>query len=412
VNTARKVGIVSFGAAILVLSGPEQVQSQDPDPNVPVTARPRPAYDALGIRAGGFLVHPGLTVSERYDDNIFAEPDEEEDFITFVSPRIDVESNFTRHVLALGVGSDVAIFADNDDENYQDVFGDVFGRVDITRQSALSLSARGGRFHEARDDPEDVEEEEITIFRQFGGTLSFSQTFNRLNFRVSQGVQRLDFDDAGAENNDDRDRVRYDTRLRSGIFISPRFNTFVEGRFNVIDRDEEVDDAGFDRDEHGWGVVGGVEVDITAVLFGEAFVGFRQQRFDEDAFDNESGISAGADLTWNPTALTTLVLSGSADFEPTTQGSASSNFERNISLDVDHELLRNLLIGATVGFEQDDFEGLDRTDDTVFAGARITYLLNRNLSLRGDYEFSDRSSDRDDEEFTRNRFTLSIAAQL
>lgn len=411
-KAARRLGIVVLGTTMVVLSGPQQVQGQDPDPNVPVTERPRPAYDPLGIRAGGFLVHPGLTVSETYDDNIFADPDEEADLITLVQPRINVRSNFVRHSLSLGFGSDFAFFADNDDEDYQDVFGNLAGRLDITRQSSLSLSFNGGRLHEGRDDPEDVEEDEITILRRFGGTASFSQQFNRLNFRLSQGVQRTDFDDVGDVNNDDRDRIVYNTRLRSGFFVSPRFNTFLEGRFNLVDRDAEVDDAGRDRDEHGWGVSSGVEVDITAVLFGEAFVGFRQQRFDEDDFDKESGISGGADLTWNPTALTTFVLSGSADFEPTTQDDASSNFERNIALDIDHELLRNLLIGATVGFEQDDFEGVDRTDDTVFAGARITYLLNRNFSLRGDYEFADRSSDRDDEEFTRNRFTLSVAAQL
>lgn len=412
-KAAKRLGIAALGTSMAVLSGPGEVTSQEPSPNVPVTQRPRPAYDALGMRAGGFLIYPSLTVSETYDDNIFAVPeDEDSDFITLVQPRIDVASNFVRHSLGFGVGSDIAFYADNTDENFQDVSVNADGRLDITRRSALSLSLDAGRFHESRDDPEDVEADELTEFYAYGGTVGFSQAFNRLNFRLSQGARRTDFQDAGDFNNDDRDRIIYDTRLRTGFFISPRFNTFVEGRYNIVRRDEEVDDDGFERDEHGWGVNGGVAVDITAILFGEAFVGYRRQHFEEDEFDTEDGISFGADLTWNPTTLTTLVLSGSGDFEPTNQADAASNFESSIALAVDHELLRNVLIGATVGFERDDFESIDRTDDTIIASGRVTYLLNRNFSLRGDYQYTDRSSDFANEEFTRNRFTLSLTAQL
>lgn len=417
-KAVRRLGIVVLGTALVVLSGPGQVRSQDPDPNVPVTDRPRPAYDALGMRAGGFLIYPRLTVAETYDDNIFAEPDDEEsDFITFVQPRIDVASNFSRHALGFGVGSDLAFYADNTDENFQDAFAEADGRLDITRQSSLSLALEGGRFHEGRDDVEDVEADEPTIFFRYGGTVAFNQDFNRLNFRLGQSVVRTDFQDADLEdggeiNNDDRDRVIYNTRLRTGFFVSPRINTFVQGTYNIVRRDEEVDDAGFERDSHGWGVAGGVAVDITAVLFGEAFVGYRRQFFEEDDFDPEGGISFGTDLTWNATTLTTFVLSGDSDFEATNQGGASANFESSLALSVDHELLRNVLIGATVGFERDDFEGVDRTDDTIFAEARVSYLLNRNFSVGADYQFTDRSSDLEDEEFSRNRFTVGITAKL
>src|SRR3546814_8439523 len=47
---------------------------------------------------GGFRLFPSLTVSETYDDNIFAEEDDEEaDFITAITGGVLLRSEWTRH---------------------------------------------------------------------------------------------------------------------------------------------------------------------------------------------------------------------------------------------------------------------------------------------------------------------------
>jgi len=413
VKAARRLGIVTLGTAMVVLSGPGPVHSQDPDPNVSVTDRPRPAYDPLGLRAGGYLIFPSLTVSEIYDDNVFADSeDEDEDFITRFQPNINFNSNFPRHRLDFSVGADVGVFADTGSENdFQDAFGDIDGRLDITRDSELALNLNAGRFHEGRDDPEDPDRDEISTFLRFGGALTFLQNFNRINLRPRVLVTRSDFQDIDGFSQDDRDETRYDASLRVGYFISPRINLFTQGGFGFDDRD---DDEPIDRDRYGWSASIGTAVDITAVLFGDVFVGYRQEFFDNDDFDDEDGIAFGANLTWNPTTLTTLNLSGDADFESTTNAEegASSNFESNIALRVDHELLRNVLIGAFGAFNRDDFRDGDRTDNTFDLGASVTYLLNRNFSVGADYVYTDRNSDDDDAEFSRNRVGIRITAQL
>ena len=387
--------------------------AQEPDPNVTVVERPRPDFDPLGIRAGSFLVLPSLTLSETYDDNIRAEPDDEEgDFVTMVRPRVEVASDWVRHRLSLNVGSDVALYADNNEENFEDYFGTLDGRLDIRRDTTLDGSLDIGRFHEGREDVEDVEADEVTEFLRYGGRLALSQAFNRFNVRATGVVGVFDFDDVEGINNDDRDRTDYDALLRLGYLLSPRINLFTEGRYHIEDRDAEIDDAGFDRDSDGWEARLGTAVDLTAVLFGEAFVGYRSETFDDPALDEVSGISFGVDLTWNPTGLTTLILAGGSDIESTSQDDASGNFKTEVALSVDHELLRNFLVGGFVAYQRDDFDGIERVDDTYSVGASLTYLLNRYLSLTGAYEFADRTSDVDAEEFTRNLITLGITAQL
>ncbi|HEX6141491.1 MAG TPA: outer membrane beta-barrel protein [Geminicoccaceae bacterium] len=411
-NVRRPIVLV-LAAAFAGLGVAAPAAAQEPDPNVTIRERPRPAFDPLGLRAGNFLILPSLDVSEIYDDNIFADAeDETDDFITLISPRIEATSNFIRHRLGLTLGADIARYLDEDDENYEDIFGAVEGRLDIRRSTFLDAAFDVGLFSEDRDDPEDVEADERTEYLRYGGELALNHTFNRLFTRLTGRVAVFDYDDAGGINNDDRDRTDYDALLRLGYIVSPRVNVFTEGRYTIEDRDQDIDDQGFNRDSDGWEVRAGAGVDLTAVLFGEAFVGYRSESFDEPTFEDVDGVSFGIDLTWNPTTLTTLILSGGSDIETTTQAGAAGNFQSVVSLSVDHELLRNLLLGATVGYVRDDFDGIDRVDDTISAGTSLTYLINRYFAVEGSYLYSDRSSDFEFEEYSRNQIRLGISAQL
>jgi hypothetical protein len=405
----RLLPLVAGAAASLVAYGAE---GQEPNPNVPVTARPRPDYDPLGIRAGGFLLYPSVTVDGTYDDNIFATNDNEEsDFIFTFSPRIVARSNFPRHSLDLTVESDIGRYVDNTDENFVDYAADLGGQLDITRNNRLVGGAFYSREHDSRDDPEDpgvdVSEEPLE-FDEYGGELGFEQDFNRFNVAVTGDVERRDYED---DTEGDRDRLLYGGRLRTGYFISPRINTFLEGSVRREERDtSEGSDPPIKRDNNVYDARVGTAIDITGLLFGEVSAGWSVQDFDESDLDTEHGFVYGAGLTWNPTQLTSLTLDGDGGFEPSDVG--ASKLTNRIALRVDHELLRNVLIGGEVGYRRDDFQDTGRVDNRFDVGPDITYLLNRYLSVGAGYTFTTRDSDDSDREFTRNLFTLRLTAQL
>jgi hypothetical protein len=371
-------------------------------------------YDPIGLRAGQFFIFPSLTVSEVYNDNVFAtDGDTTDDFITTIQPGFLVQSNFSRHALNLSVGSDVGFYASETDQNYQDFFGVADGRLDITRNSILSGSINGGRFHEARDDPEDRDpDDELSLIWRYGGQLSFLQLFNRFNVRTTGSIQTTDYTNPGDVDNTDRDNYFYGGALRVGYFISPRINVFTQGTYFLERRFETPDTDGIDRDRDTWSASAGAEVDLTNVLTGEFFFGYTQDLPKEDSFDDQGGFAYGIDLTWLPTLLTTVTLSGAGDFESTTTEGAEARFRSSVGLGVDHELLRNVLIGAAVTYIRDEFDGADRTDNTIEAGANVSYLLNRNLSINGGYAYTNRSSDDDTEEFTRNVFRVGVTGRL
>ncbi|HET6522264.1 MAG TPA: outer membrane beta-barrel protein, partial [Geminicoccaceae bacterium] len=379
--------LVLTATAAVGLLAPTAAGAQEPDPNVPVQDRPRPELDPLGIRAGGFLIFPEVTVAGSYNDNIFATPDDEiDDLITLVSPEISVQSQFSRHAINLNTGADLGFYLDENDENFQDYFVGVNGRLDVLREAAFTGGARYSHEHEDRGDPDDVGGAEPTEFDRFGADLGYQQTFNRLNFRVLGTAERLDFDDVPAAggvtiDNDDRDRNEYNALLRVGYAVSPRLRFFTEGRYSIVDYSEDLPGVDFNRDSDGYEVRAGADIDLTAVLFGEVFAGYRWVDYDADVFDDSDGFSLGAGLTWNVTQLTTIELAARRDVEETTEAGASGRFTTVAEVEVHHELLRNLLLNGLVGYRNDDYEGIDRTDDTFTFGVGATYLMNRYLNL-------------------------------
>jgi hypothetical protein len=401
--TPRLILLAAGATASLLAYG---AHAQEPDPNVSVASRPRPAYDPLGIRAGGFLIFPSMTVGSSYNSNVFAtNDDEKDDFIFNFLPQVDIRSNFPRHAISWTSEADIARYVSETDENYEDFGTALNGRLDITRDNRLTAGASFAREHESRDDPEDpgadVNEEPLKYY-EYGGDLGFQQDFNRLNFGLLGTFDRRDYTD-GDEG--DRDRNLFGGRLRTGYFISPRINAFLQGGFRREVRDE---DSSRDNNVYSAGV--GTAIDFTGLLFGEAFAGWSLQEFDDDEFDSENGFTYGANLTWNPTRLTSLRLEGQGGFEPSDVG--SSRLESEIGLRVDHELLRNVLIGAEVSYQRDDFQDADRVDNRIDLGPDITYLLNRYLSVGAGYTFTKRDSDDSDREFDRHLVTFRVTAQL
>lgn len=409
----------------LCVPGVAAAQQDEPDPNVAVQDRPRPDYDPLGIRAGSFFIYPSLTVQGAYDDNIFAtDGDEEDDFIAVISPQIEAQSDWNRHALSVGVGAEGGLYQDTSDNNYFDFTANADGRLDITRADTLRLGVELSRLHQDRESPDDrqgddadaANDEEITKYWLGQSRLDYRHNFNRLFTVVGGDVSRFDFEDADDINNDDRDRNQYRGRVRVGYQVSPRLAGFVEGVYDVRRYDQTPDDEGLDRDSEGFAVRAGTEIDFTGILFGEVAVGYTHRMYDDDELDSVDGISALGTLTWNVTQLTSIVFTGQADVEETTvtaeDDRATADFQKTIAIDVTHELLRNVLLNGNAAYIRDDFEGTDRTDNTVTAGAGVSYLLNRNLSLDASYSFSTRDSDEDDEEYTRNIFRVGVTARL
>ncbi|MGI0015790.1 MAG: outer membrane beta-barrel protein, partial [Nitrososphaera sp.] len=95
-----------------------------------------------------------------------------------------------------------------------------------------------------------------------------------------------------------------------------------------------------------------------------------------------------------------------------TRTPSSGYFSTRYGFIVDHELLRNLLLQASLFGLQQDFSGIDRTDDVLLATVGAKYLMNRYLDLSIGYGYTDRSSDTSDNDFLQNTAMLTVNVKL
>lgn len=381
-------------------------QQREPDPNVTVLERPRPEYDPIGGRVGAFRVLPEIAFTGAYSDNInFDEEDEDSDYVAILRPSIGLDSDWSRHALGVEVGAEFARHRDEDDEDYEDFFLNGDGNLEISRQTQLNANAGVNFGHEGADE---VNNDGVEEFKAVDGGLALSQELNRVTLTLGGDVERVVFDD---NDQDDEDRYEYNAALRAAYEVSPRLDVFGEGRYNILRYDNLQDVTNDDQDSDGYEGRVGVGVDLTSVLFGEAFAGYRVQQFDDDD-SKETGLSLGIDMNWNVTQLTSVGFTGQRDFEPSNQAGANSNFQTEVGVDVTHELRRNLVVGGSVSYVNDNFRGDGREDDTYRFGALATYWVNRNASINAGYDYSQRESNEDGEDFEANEVSIGLTLRF
>jgi hypothetical protein len=370
-------------------------------------------YAPLGIRSGAFLIFPSLRAGAAYDDNVFAtESDEEDDFIFTLRPEVSAQSQWSRHSLELSAFGEVGLYQDFDDNNYEDFGAALSGTLDVRRNSRSDGRLGITRLHEDRDDPDDTGGDDVTQFWFYDATIGHRHEFNRLFVRPTAFARRYAYEEAGEFSNAERDYNNYGLGLRSGVIVSPRINVFAEVNGDLVRYDDGEPD---NEDSEGYQVLGGVEVDVTRLIVGEASLGYGARDYDGD-FDDTDGVAGNLGIVWTPTELTTVDFRGRAGIDESDvifEGErASGVLNTTIGVTVRHDLRRNIQLNVRASYAHEDFEGTSRTDETYRIGGGIAYLINRNFSIDAGYDFSTRDSDEDASEFDRNIFRIGLTARL
>lgn len=201
-------------------------------------------------------------------------------------------------------------------------------------------------------------------------------------------------------------------RLRLGYDIQPDYTAFIQGSFNERDYDNVPDDNDLNRNSDGYRVDVGMEFRVTGTVDGEVFVGYFDQDYEDQALADVSDFDVGGNLVWSVTPLTTIKGLLARDVNETVVASASSFVSTAVAVDVDHELRRNFLIGGTVVFANNDYEGISRDDDIIRLGLRARYLITRNFYAGANAGYTDRDSSVASFSYDQFRVGLTLGAQF
>jgi hypothetical protein len=387
-----------------------------------VANRARPELDALGVRSGSFKIFPVLAGGGIYNSNIYADDvNVFSDTIFVVSPGIDFESDWNNHAVRVGAAADAYRYTDFDSENRTDyaVYGE--GRLDMSSSRFILGEISHARQHEDRFSADDVRGFNPTRFYRNDISVSYEAPRGprRFHTELIAEYRDLDFENAfgagGVINNDDRDRHRVTGTARVGYGFHPEYSVFLQGSAHTVDYEQEFDDGGFNRNSNGYEVALGTTLDFSGEAFGDIFVGYLSEKYDDPRFQAVSGPSFGIEVFWNVSGLTTLSVLGRREVEPTTIGESGGTDNTRFGVGVDHELLRNMIVSLDLNTEKEDFIGIARRDDNRFANLSIRYIMNRRAELTFEYQYRQRDSEPSPNtgiEFSRNLVALTLKGQL
>ncbi len=395
-----------------VATGTEDKQGQG------VSNRPKPDYDPVGIRAGSFLIYPKSKISEYYDDNIYGSSKKTGDFVNVISPNLDVLSNWGRHALNFNAAAASYHNAKHTSQNYTDWSVGSNGRLDVTNGLNIKGLAQYQQLHEEPGSPgSPTNVSEPVKYGQLTTSLAINQRYNRVIAELGGQFQRILYDDAKAFNGtkideSGRDRNIYSGGLKLGYDVVPGTNVYVKGGLNKRSYDQSPPEVALDRDSTGYLAQVGTSFQLSSLVDGDVAVGYTRQNYDSNVLKDVNAPSYLAGINWYLSPLTTVKFNAASTVEEADFGTAAAYIAQKVAVGVDHELLRNLNLSGNLGYENDDYKGVDRTDNYYFVSLGAEYLINRNFAVGADYRFTYRDSNSDGINFNRNRVGLTLRAQI
>jgi hypothetical protein len=394
---------------------PESIESSPDEDSV--ADRARPEYDAQGIPAGGFRLYPTLAISGIYDDNVFRAPSNAgSDYYLEVAPQINLRSQWSRNFLGLKVAAKQDHYARFSSETRTEWTIAAAGRLDILTGTGLSGNVQHTATFEERNSPDQVNAAEPTPIKESQARLVFSYNPYRIGVQLSAEYDRFAFDSTklvggGFLDNSDRDRDEYVTSLTALYEASPGYGIFLRSTYEKRVYDLQTDRA-FGRDSQGYRMDAGFDLLLSSLIRGEAYAGYLRQDLQNPAFDDLSGIDYGAALRWFPTELITVRLDAARTPSATTIAGASLSDHKSVAVGIDYEFRRNVILQANAGYDNTDFQGTTRRDQTFSTAIGVRYLLNPYVTANAKFTHESRDSTLNASDYRDNTISLGVSVHI
>ncbi len=374
--------------ALLIAASASGAEPSGSDPAPSDAAAPE------GLHYGDFLLRPELGLSLLYDSNIFATRNNEiDDFVTLLSPSLEMQSQWTRHRLRLNAGATAARYDSAQSENYDDYWTDLDGRLDVGTDSNLFGGVGFSREHEDRSSPDATlagdEPTQLSSSRAHAGV---ARRWGRLSARLGGTFERLDFQDVDPVDNDDRDRDLHGLGLRVNYRLSPRHVVFGQAIYDARRYEQAFDNFGFARDSNGHRLGVGFTGVFSNRLSGGAQVGYLHQDYDDPQFSDLDTVDFSGQLRFRATPRTNLAATLERTLEETTLPGAAGYLYTAAGLQAERRMTTRLSANVGISAAEEDYQDIRRQDRLYSAEFGLRYMLTPRYYLAGSYRLTARDS--------------------
>jgi len=383
---------------------------------LPVRQRPRPDYNAGGLRYSSFLFFPNLMTTPFYDSNVYATSgNKQSDAGIIFASALVANSDWNNHELMFDVGMVHVQYFDLQSETQTDGHAAVSGRVDVRRDLVVMAAVSAARHHEQRGTSNSpMTAAEPVPYDEFDGSLSVTKSFNRVDVSLGAAAEHRNYHSVrsvsgGSLNQDYRDGNWFNVGGRVSYLMKPGIQIFGDLRYNWRRYDNA---SGLNSNSQGYNLFGGLEFTLTSLIRGEIGIGYMSQSYDGAGISDPSGLKYSANLIWNATPLITVTLKGERLINEAGIVGAGGRIDSDVSIALDYELRRNVIVSPSVSILYEDYVGIPRSDFVAEPNLKVDYLINRNFSVGAEYAYTIRDSSMSVNDFNRHYVGINAQAQF
>jgi hypothetical protein len=350
----------------------------------PVRDRKHPDFEERGMRLGSFMLNAQGGATAGYDSNVRRGATEDSgDAFARIAGSAGLASNWGRHRLRLDGDFDRRFYSKFTTEDGSQYRVAAQGRLDVAGRSYLTLDAKTERVLVERSrsgepdnlfEPVRYDEQEARLRGAYRGArlqIDGGATLGKRTYKDALTTELLPFD----QSYRDFDRRGFDVSL--GYELSGANVAFValsteRRRYPVVSEPIRLDTTTYQ-------ILGGIRGEITPLIQGQLAIGVLRTDFADVALPDANVLAIDTRLQWLPTELTTVTLAAKRDQQASALQSEGGFISTRFTLQADHELLRNLILMAQIGYETASYRATDRIDRFYESTLGADWLVNRNL---------------------------------
>jgi hypothetical protein len=355
---------------------------------------PAPAadpYAALGVRAGGFIVCPSVTVSAGYTSNAAGAAGGTGSGTATVSPEIAIRSDWAENEANLTIRGSYEKFLDGVTAGKPTAAVD--GNVRIDGQDGWSTAFAAGyafktqsisdpNFPAGVDRPPGVHD--------LTSSLAFDRNTGPAVVQVEGSVDRTIYENGTSGGvvvpQGYRTNTLYGGRVRLGYETGASVAPFVEAELKRRTYDQTLDNNGLMRSGTVQAYRAGVMIDRAPVLSGEVAVGYLRATFDDPVLAALATMVIDGSLVWSPSELTSLTLNAATSISPSTDPASSGSLVHDASIVFAYDWRQDVTFNGTASLRHEQYQGTGQVDTDYKAGLAATWKANRWFYLTGRYE--------------------------
>lgn len=341
------------------------------------------------LHAGGVEIYPGISLTEKSNDNIFRlDANKKSSRITVLSPSLAAQAKKGGDIYSLAYVADLGRYANSSPDNYNDQNLTAEADWAFSSRAMLKLTPQYKVGHDERGSTYSAPTPTVNTWRQSGIAGEFT-------YGSEESIGRVVVDAHG-------DAVRYqnnrtvttafdkDVNGVAGTFYyrtSPKVYTFVQlGDERIVYKDVISTLSGNERR-----VMLGATWKASAQTTGSFKVGQLRKTFDSAARTAYRGSSWEGSVRWSPRDFIRVDLS---TLRKTLESTGVGNYVlyTNHLLGLEYDLTDRTMLSLNVARATEDFSPTVRSDKTPSYGVKLGYELRKWLVLEAEYSHATKTS--------------------